>query len=942
MDLCELVILLPCHSLEDFPQHQRGDEAAELLAGWTALWHPALLAAANRAPILLRADSPPVQLEGRLVVVPSVSESLLPGGFAERIAGEGGLLIPSHKDRRVILDQALAALPDEKRAVDSELAQDFLALAYCYLQVQVLTRQMRYSSSLDEVSFNTRLLAGAQAAMIGNEEEARSKLSACFSLLAEERDHFYAVDAFLLDLTLVAPSTLGAALCLELSLPNAVNLLLTGQLLATIASAHPETLEALRAGVVSGRVGLFGGEQRELALPLLSVETILRELHRGRTVFASLLDHAPTVFGRRRFGLTPLLPQILTRLGYRGALHATLDDGRFPQGSQIKTRWEGADGVAIDALAKAPLDASKPETFLSLGTRLGESMDTDHAATLCLAHWPGAACPWYDDLRRGAGYCNALGRFLTIEAYFRDTYAPGHLDRFGVDQYRSPYLVQAVAQQRSNPISSAVRYWRAQTALESVQGLRALLTALGERTAPGMEDLAADVDRMADDGPNIAAEERLAEERAACLRHFAQTLPSQDERPGGWLVVNPLSYPRRIGVELPDLPHPPDVERPIYATGQHAGCTHAVVDVPAMGFVRVAPGSARTGDYKGPLLAEDKTRDEGVMVLRNEFFEARIGAATGALMSLKNYESRTNRLAQQIAYRVAGPRKHISYAEVSGTAHYSRMVADRVTIARSTPAMGEIHASGRLLDRTDDVLADFQQTYRVWRGSRVVRVEIELHPHQEPAADPWHCYFACRFAWGDENAELTRGVSQTRRTAGEQRIEAPHYVEIDVAGRRTAILTGGLPYHRRVGPRMLDSLLIVRGEQERRFQIGIGFDLTHPLQEAIGLLSPPATTRLAATPQMNSGWFFHVDAKNVVATNWAPVVDGESVRGVRVRLLETAGRSARARLSCCRAITAARYLDFRGQSQGDCRIDEGRARIDITAHQWVEVEACWS
>ena len=46
----ESYILLPCHSLEDFPLHHEGDDAAGLLAAWTALWHPALLAATGAGP----------------------------------------------------------------------------------------------------------------------------------------------------------------------------------------------------------------------------------------------------------------------------------------------------------------------------------------------------------------------------------------------------------------------------------------------------------------------------------------------------------------------------------------------------------------------------------------------------------------------------------------------------------------------------------------------------------------------------------------------------------------------------------------------------------------------------------------------------------------------------------------------------------------------------
>jgi hypothetical protein len=44
----KLLILLPCHGLEDFPTHYEGSEADGLLAGWSALWHPALIAAVER------------------------------------------------------------------------------------------------------------------------------------------------------------------------------------------------------------------------------------------------------------------------------------------------------------------------------------------------------------------------------------------------------------------------------------------------------------------------------------------------------------------------------------------------------------------------------------------------------------------------------------------------------------------------------------------------------------------------------------------------------------------------------------------------------------------------------------------------------------------------------------------------------------------------------
>ncbi|MFV1964680.1 MAG: hypothetical protein ACC628_04610 [Pirellulaceae bacterium] len=434
MKFQELIILLPCHSLEDFPQHHEGDAADGLLACWTSLWHPALLAAADSAPVWHRSDDPPQDLSERLIVVPSVSESDLPTGFDRRAQEENAVVIRGERDRRSILSRALRELDGGDASVDKQRAEDFLALGFCFLQTQILTRQMRYSSSLDEVHFNSQLVAAAKAVVSGEVETGQEKLAACFDLLAEERDHYYAVDAFVLDVTLVAANTLGTALRKELETATAANVLLSGELLRTMADQDPETLAALKTALAEGRASLIGGEDVERCLPLMSCESILAELKRGQAVFESLLDRRVDVFGRRRFGLSPLLPQILSKLGYRAACHATMDAGRTPEGSQIKTRWEGVDGSALDALAKAPLDANQPEVFLSFGSKLGESMDMDHVATLWLAHWPGHASTWYEDLKRCAHYGTALGRFMAVDAYFEETYVPGHSDRFTADQ----------------------------------------------------------------------------------------------------------------------------------------------------------------------------------------------------------------------------------------------------------------------------------------------------------------------------------------------------------------------------------------------------------------------------------------------------------------------------------------------------------------------------
>jgi hypothetical protein len=277
------------------------------------------------------------------------------------------------------------------------------------------------------------------------------------------------------------------------------------------------------------------------------------------------------------------------------------------------------------------------------------------------------------------------------------------------------------------------------------------------------------------------------------------------------------------------------------------------------------------------------------------------------------------------------------------SALYSVMVADAVQTTIATAVLGEIVARGRLLDHQGKELAGFRQTFRLARGSRVLEVEIELDPRAECQADPWSSYYCVRFAWANEAAELKRAVNQTRHAATAKRLEAPNYLELADGEARTAILTCGLPVHRRQGLRMLDSLLIVRGETCRRFQFGIGFDVKHPLQEALNLLTPVTAVARTAPPPAptRSGWLFHIDARNVTATHWEPLIEEGRAQGFRARLLETLGRPAKAKLSAFRPLVSARQLNFDGTPWTDGTIEEGGLSLQLAAHEWIEIEGRW-
>lgn len=76
-----------------FPALQRRDDADSLLAAWSALWHPALLASARKAPTWARVDCLPLDITGRLMIVPQVGRDQLPGGFTDRCQSEAAVLL---------------------------------------------------------------------------------------------------------------------------------------------------------------------------------------------------------------------------------------------------------------------------------------------------------------------------------------------------------------------------------------------------------------------------------------------------------------------------------------------------------------------------------------------------------------------------------------------------------------------------------------------------------------------------------------------------------------------------------------------------------------------------------------------------------------------------------------------------------------------------------
>src|SRR5690606_1735770 len=327
-------------------------------------------------------------------------------------------------------------------------------------------------------------------------------------------------------------------------------------------------------------------------------------------------------------------------------------------------------------------------------------------------------------------------------------------------------------------------------------------------------------------------------------------------------------------------------------------------------------------------------------LLQNEFLEAKVDAQTGGLIALRDFGGRLNRLSQLLAIRQPAPGSDARRP----AGRYTTMIADRIEIVESSPMVGRIRSEGRLIDANRRPVASYRQEFTLWRGARVLALDIELDLETELVGSPWDNYLAARFAWANEGAIVHRGIHLARQATEAQRFEAPLFVELDQQDALTTIFCFGAPYHRRVGLRGLDTLLIVPGERQRKFRLGLGIDIKYPVHEAVGRLAPPlgVWADSSGLPAQDRGWLLHVDARNVLISDIQPIGEDQGRRGIRVHLEETMGRTVRTYLRTARPMELAQQVDFRGYSMRRLSVDAVGCALDVGAHDFMAIELFWA
>ncbi|TWU21040.1 hypothetical protein Pla52o_40720 [Novipirellula galeiformis] len=900
----ECCILIPVSTLEDFPKDASDDDARSLLAAWTVLWHPRLVAASQQTPTWYRADGPPELERGsRVITVPTPSLAELPDGFEAKCRENASIQWISGADRNEMLQslgllESASSLQTEHRTISAE---DFFALGYAMLQTQIMTRRLRYTSNLDEIHFQTKLVSAADAFVADDAEACAAALHDCFDALAQERDHYFSSDPHLVDLTLISKSTLeaffetlktnggdGAADSHPASQSEAsngvlgtpCNVLIDAPMAAAIASASEENRSLLRNRLDNASLGWAGGGLGgDVSLETMTYSDTENAIANAFDETASLIGSRPPVYARYS-GTTPSdMTKVIASLGVDGMISIDFENGTG-YGDEAKVLRQSG-GLEVHALTAKPIDASGDSAFLALGPRLGEAIDSGEIATGLLVHWPGYQSDSYRDVRRVASWSLVLGRFWNLADYFRTGEQPYHHDSSSAAASGAEMaLVSQVADGQSDSLSRIVKQTQQSIAKQNEANLKAMI-ALASGSATNVDSHAA----------SPAGDPAVV--------HAIGLKASQSR--SNVCLINSTPCPLRYTVTMDGNPAK---EEHIYATHGCGNQSIVTVDVPAFGFsvARNESSKLANGRSLGRRIREalrtgvKPCADEGV--LQNAFFEVVIDPQSGGIKGAYSGTSRGNRFSMRLV-AVAGTGKKSSVNE-------SSMTCDQMTTMVAKGERGVIRTSGHLSDPQGAKVGAYEIDYQIERGSRMLHVSGKLDVLTKLVGNPWQHYFAARSAVASEAVSYRVIMRDKMHRTSSRRIVAPLGILMDESERHTLVASAGLAYHRRVEDRFLDTLLQVQGETQHEFSLHYGFDVPSPLLAARSVLSVPTELSVQRVESAASrGWLIHAAPNTILVADVQCVQDSQGRLLGIVRLVQTRSQPCNATVRFCRGVSQA-------------------------------------
>ncbi|MEM1061759.1 MAG: hypothetical protein AAGJ97_05450, partial [Planctomycetota bacterium] len=786
-------------------------------------------------------------------------------------------------------------------ALPQAVVDDFAAFALGWVLLEIVSRHVLYEVVLDVDELDATLIAAARAAVDGAGESAvREGIEGAFALLGDSRDVVLPVECDLLELRPVPSAGGGWAAddVVSAAGPACCWFSTDGDWEAVRDSCGPfftALCDADRTtNVVAGRPAAAGPSA---AGPTISVA---EAYERASRTHADLFGEAPAVWVPRRRDVGPLVPSLLTAHGAGLVLAPQLDRDLGPPHDRGAIRWGGPSGPTVPTFGAEPIDAADPAGWLDLPPRLAQGVEVDDPAAVLFVRGPGPVARWYEIYRRLSGRVALLGTFVAPDAFVERAAETLRRDRPKPSAYPTRTLRRDAAGGRPDSVS---------------QPASAARDAIGR---------AADASFRAVIG-------LVATDRADALNGDSlDAVASRVGGPGRCVVFNPLPFDRSCLVDVSDVDERA-LARSVVTQSDRAGRRWAKCELPAGGFRVLGREKADGGGRltrSAPLAV--LTADASA-VLRNESFEVTVLARTGGIGGVRRYGRRERRVSQRLGLR----------------GRDVEMVCEEIAVAATGPLFGEVVSSGRLVEG-DRTPARFRQTFRLARGSRVLSLKVEIEDGEDGpvTGDPRTGAVVSRLAWADASAPVrvaTQGLFSGVGN-GDVASSVALHVDDDLEGGLT-FLPRGLPYHRRIGDRVLETVLVVAGETCREFSMAIAVDAGNAARVAASDSVPPILRTVpasAASDPPGSGpsaaWLWRLDgAPGVTVVRATATAEGR----LRFELLESSGRPSRANMRFCRTPRFGALIEPDGRVRRRLEVADDALPFEIRGHELVAVEVAF-
>lgn len=972
------VVVIPSYSVEELPNGLGHDVSSDFLNAWTAGWDPRLLVCLGTLPEWKRPDSGALELENALVLCPEVCKEKVYVPQRERLELGNCLVIDTDRMNRSVLYQKIAHTIRDSGSENALevlnasplLGEDFYALGFAVLQVQILARKLRYSWNIDWIAFSEQVMNAAKASIQGDGEETERWIQASFDTISQERDRYCSQQIYLLDVVLLAESTLGEALTQQFDTAHPFSILATSDLLLKMQRENTHAWDQLKQGLETKNVSIVGGLQRETISSYRSYRALFEDLRVGRESYERLGVVPPSVFSMFAPGVSHLHADLLRQFGYVGALLNAWSGGKLPELDSAKILWQThSDAPSIDCVLGHVKDLSNAESLLNWTAGLSKQLDYHQIPTIVLAHWPNRFAEGVEDLLRVIKRSPSLGTFESVENYFSSTNQPYSANAFTNTQFKIPVP-------ESNAVRTALRdkLMELGSANTKVSRLRSV-SGLWNQVAPtkvSIEELdnncqfQREVENLPLDGSSDmrSTEEAIKRSRVRLLELItdaAGVRGGESSKPNGYMVVNPCSHPQRVFLkDLNGVVDPKSSSR-ILGLVVNRGTSHAVVDIPPFGFVKFRASDIQqsSGDtntvpvIRNHNLWQKMTGKRTAIAdsdwtMSNEYMELQIDPKRGHLRSVFVPSKRGSRMSGMPSIVAGCFDSNRKWKEED----FLSSELQSLKIVENSNVCGCIEAT-TVTKLASGARIPLKIRYTLWRGARWLNIQFVV---DNPPADPFHVVW--RTAWANESATIAawqQGVKGKLPAPLQASIEL---VEIDDVENKIYVAAKHNPVHQRFEMRYLVTALPAKKDGVVCSELAVGMDWSRPYETALDLLDTPwiaPATLPAGVSNDESAWLaqsnlanvrFEFDsATGVEITRDAnnPDVSGTGCVDVDAVLWvsETQGKRAQCRLSFFKNVEEAWRIDAIGRECCRLDVEDGQVLINLHPSEQCRVALRW-